>query len=53
MSKKQILQIFNTDETKVEFFGDKKNDYRCRNPEEIFNCDCVKPTVKHGDGCIM
>ena len=53
MSKKQILKIFNTDETKVELFGDKKNGYCWRNPGERFHPDCVKPTVKHGGGSIM
>jgi hypothetical protein len=53
MKKSEILKIFNTDETKVELFGDKKNGYCWRKPGERFNRNFVKPTLKHGGGCIM
>jgi transposase len=53
MKKSEILKIFNTDETKVELFGDKKNGYCWRKPGERFHRNCVKPTIKHGGGCIM
>lgn len=52
-SEKQWSRVLFTDESKFEFFGNKRRIYVRRFANERFKNYCLKPTVKHGGGSVM
>jgi transposase len=46
-------RVLFTDESKFEFFGNKRRTFVRRFPNERFQKYCLKPTVKHGGGNVM
>ncbi len=52
-SEKQWSRVLFTDESKFEFFGNKRRHYVRRFTNERFKNYCLTPTVKHGGGSVM
>jgi transposase len=52
-SNEQWSRVLFTDESKFEFFGNKRRMYVRRFENERFKNYCLKPTMKHGGGSVM
>ena len=41
-----------SDDLKFELFGPKRHQFVCRKPGEHYDRQCLRPTFKHGGGCV-